>query len=67
MKTTKKHINIFSLIIIRMKQLKQKHSQKINLKRILGIENTLLDLKKEKSLKKIKKEDKTIKDVEKSF
>ena len=50
-----------------MKQLKQKHSQKINLKRILGIENTLLDLKKEKSLKKIKKEDKTIKDVEKSF
>ena len=67
MKTTKKHINIFSLIIIRMKQLKQKHSQKINLKRILEIENTLLDLKKEKSLKKIKKEDKTIKDVEKSF
>ena len=41
-----------------------KNTQKINLNRILGVENILLDLEKRKELQKVKKrEDKIIKDV----
>ena len=51
-----------------MEQLRQKNAQKINLKRILGVVNTLLDSKKKKELERDKKrEDKIIKGVKNIF
>ena len=56
-------INFF-LIIIRMEQLRRRNTQRIISNRMLGVENTLLDLEKRKEIEKDeKREDNIIKDV----